>query len=136
MKHVCFFLLCFLTTIAVIAQDSSYARKVDSLYMNYKGKVVKKKYKSGKVSIDAGFYKNTKDIRYITVWHDTSLPKIIIFFFEGDSIVMVSPVGQQPYFMKDGEIVFAVQPKHTREEIQRFLQKGYSYKKFALAKYQ
>jgi hypothetical protein len=37
---------------------------------------------------------------------------------------MVSPVGQQPYLIKDGEIVFAAQPKHTRDEIQRFLQKG------------
>jgi hypothetical protein len=135
MKHVWFFLICFLAAIIVAAQDTSYARMVDKLYTNYSGQVVKKKYKLDKVSVDVGFYKNTKDLRYMTVWKDTSLPKAIIFFFEGDKIVMISPIGQQPYFIKDGEMVFAAQPNHTREEIQRFLRKGYSYKEFALSKY-
>jgi len=135
MKFVLFFFLSLSTTFIVTGQDTLYARRVDSLYMNYNGKIAKKKYKLDKVSVDVGFYKNTKTIRYLTVWHDASLPKIVIFFFEGDRIVMVSPVGQQPYFIKDGKLVFASEPKHTKEKIQGFLQKGYAYKEIALSKY-
>src|SRR5215204_4513365 len=135
MKLGWLFFISLLTTLGLPAQDTSYAKRIDSFYMHYTGKVVKKKYKLDKVSVDVGFYKSTKHIRYITVWHDTSLPKIIIFFFEDDNIVMASPVGQQPYFIKDREVVVAAQPKHTKGEIKRFLQKGHAYKEFALSKY-
>jgi hypothetical protein len=124
------FLISILSFVArVNGQDSLYAKKIDNIWMQpaKRHAFLKRKEVIGETRFDYYFHKNPLKLRSIAVWHLPSKPGQFIFFYINDDLVMTSPMGQQPYYVFDGNLVFAKEKQHTAEEIQSLIKKGNEY---------
>lgn len=112
----------------VLSQDSLYAKKIDSLWFHsYDRKILSKKWISvSGVKIGYFYYKSSGKIRSITILNKPTKENVLLFFVQ-DKIVMISPSGQQPYFILNDEVVYAKEYLHTTEQIQGFITKAYDY---------
>ena len=137
MKH--FFSIAFLFTgltfgVSGFSQDSLYARTVDSLWLHsYETSWLSKKRATvGNAKVEYSFYKSSGKMRSIVSLNKAEKENLIFFYLE-DKLVMISPSGQQPYFILNDSLVYTTQLKHTPEQVQKliaraydFLEKGYS----------
>lgn len=94
MKPFFSFALTFLA-IQTTAQNSSYGKEIDSLWNQtyQRHNLIRKTERIGELKLIYSFYKNTKKIRSITVFHVPVEPGVFIYFYKDDSIIMISPVG-------------------------------------------
>ena len=128
LKTIILTLLALSLCIHAISQDSLYAKEIDSLWLHsYDKKLLSKKREtSAEIKIEFSYYKNSKMVRSITIL-DRSTKENLVFFFLQDKIVMISPSGQQPYFLLNDKVAYPTEFNHTSEQIRNFITKGYDY---------
>jgi replication-associated recombination protein RarA len=110
------------------SQDSLYAETIDSLWMHsYDPHLLSKtQYTAGNTRIVFSYYKSSGKMRSI-VRLDKSAKENLLFFYLEDKPVMISPSGQQPYFILNDSLVWAAQLKHTPQQIQELIARAYDY---------
>jgi hypothetical protein len=118
-----------LFSIQAKGQDSLYARDVDSSWIKLPNRhaLLKKREKIGKIRFDYSFYKSTGKLRSIVVWDMPEKPHLFIFYYLNDSIVMISPVGQQPYYILSNNLVYSKERRHSLEKIQSLIAMANEY---------
>jgi hypothetical protein len=116
--------------IQVNAQDSLYAKTIDSLWLHsYDKKMLSKKIETiAEAKVEYSYYKNSNTIRCIVVLNKPAKENLL-FFYLNDKPVMISPSGQQPYFIRDNRVAYAKQMQHTPEQVQSFIKRAYDYLK-------
>ncbi|RYY83165.1 MAG: hypothetical protein EOO15_21830 [Chitinophagaceae bacterium] len=111
-------------------QDSSYAKHVE-LAFNDRVDEIQTKRKRLSINgqqLDVRFYKNSKQARTIISWKEpTNHDRVVLFFYLNDSLAMVSPAGQQPYYIRNGIVAFGAERKHSNSELTSLIQKGSFY---------
>lgn len=110
------------------SQDSLYAKKIDSIWFDsYDRKLLSKKWvNDAGVKTGYSYYKSSGKIRSITILNKPTKENFLFFYLQ-DKIVMISPSGQQPYFILDDKVFYAKEFRHTAEQIQGFISKAYDY---------
>jgi hypothetical protein len=114
--------------ITCCSQGSLYAKKIDSLWFNsYNPRELKsKRVKVGDANVQYSFYKRSGKMRsIISISHVEK--ESLIFFYLADKLVMISPSGQQPYFISNDRLVYAAEMRHTNEQIDILITRGYRY---------
>lgn len=127
-KAVFFTFIAVGSLIQAMSQDSLYAKAIDSLwFLSYDRKMVstkREKISDGKV--EYSYYKRSNSIRSIVVLNKF-LTENLLFFYLIDKPVMISPSGQQPYYIMDDHLAYARRIQHTPEQIQSFITIAYNY---------
>jgi hypothetical protein len=110
------------------SQDSLYAKRIDSTWLHsYDHRTLyKKRLVMGNVKVVCNFYKASGNVRSIVAINKTAKENLL-FFYQGDKLVMISPSGQEPYFILNDILVFAKQLKHTTGQIQEMIHRAYQY---------
>jgi hypothetical protein len=129
-KTIFFVFIAISAHIQVISQDSLYAKTIDSLWLHsYNKKMLSKKIETiAEAKVEYSYYKNSNTIRCIVVLNKPAKENLL-FFYLNDKLVMISPSGQQPYFIWDNRVAYAKQMQHTPEQVQRFIKHAYDYLK-------
>lgn len=109
-----------------ISQDSLYAKRIDSLWLHSYNRSLlsKKRAISGDVKVDYSYYKSSGKMRCIVSLNKASKENLLFFYLE-DKPVMISPTGQQPYFILNDKLVYAKQMRHTPEQIENLIATAY-----------
>lgn len=131
MRHLPIFLVtitALLISINATAQDSLYARTIDSLWLqSYNTKLLSKRSVTvGDAKVQYTYYKSSGKMLSI-VSLNRSAKENLLFFYVEDKPVMISPSGQQPYFILDDRVVYAQQMRHTPDQVQSLIARAYHY---------
>ncbi|HEU4470792.1 MAG TPA: hypothetical protein VFR58_06915 [Flavisolibacter sp.] len=112
---------------AVTAQDSLYAKRIDSLWLHsYNRRLLSNQRATiGEARLDYCFYKGSGKMRSITSLNKAQ-EENLIFFYLDDKLVMISPSGQQPYFILNDSLVYAEQVLHTSGQIRELTARAYN----------
>src|SRR5688572_6079423 len=110
------------------SQDSLYAKRIDSLWLHsYDTRLLsKKRTTNGNAKVQYAYYKSSGKMRSVVSLNKVEKENVIFFYLE-DRPVMISPSGQQPYFILNDSLVYAKQLKHTPEQIQALIARVYNY---------
>jgi len=116
------FLLLITPVNEVKAQDSLYGRKIDSLWMGswQRKQLFRKKEHAGGWEYDYFFYKKDSVLRSMTEYNK-KLKIYILYFYSNNQVVMVSPVGQQPYYILNNRFVFSRHDSFTEADVDRLI---------------
>jgi replication-associated recombination protein RarA len=102
--------------------------KIDSLWLHsYDTKLLAKKRETiDEAKVQYNYHKKSKTIRCIVILNKTAHDNLLFFFLE-DKLVMLSPSGQQPYFVLNDKIVSAKEMRHTPKQLEAFIAKAYAF---------
>jgi hypothetical protein len=115
-----FFLVSFMNETK--AQDSLYAGKIDSLRDGscHLKQLFRKRQRAGSWEYDYLFYRKDSVLRSMTEYNK-KLKVYILYFYVNNHVVMVSPVGQQPYYILNDRFVFSRHDSFTEAEVDRLI---------------
>jgi hypothetical protein len=131
MKHFLFIAFAFIglaLTVNGFCQDSSYARRIDSLWLHsYNPRLLsKKRAKTGNAKVEYVFHKDSGKMNCIVSLNKAQKENLIFFYLE-DKAVMIWPSGQEPYYILNDRLVYGKELKHTTEQIQELVARAYNY---------
>lgn len=134
-----------LVAVLLIVCVSTYGQ--DNFYADYvemeRQETISKFRQSKKVRISFGwndlsirYFRKTGQILFITSWHEFANDnEITIFFFRNDSLLMISPIGQPPYYIRNNKLEYGEELKHTETEIAILISHGLKYQDLWKEKY-
>lgn len=126
-QTIVFALIGLLFGLRSLSQDSLYGKKIDSLWMQSydRSLLSKKRVTIGNAKVEFSFYKSAVKMRSVASLNKAERENLL-FFYQEDKLVMISPSGQQPYFILNDNLVYANQLKHTPEQIQELIARAYT----------
>lgn len=109
-----------------VAQDSLYAKTIDSLWLHsYNTKILsKKRTRDGDAKLEYCYYKSSGKMRGIVSLNKLAKENLLLFFID-DWLVMIWPSGQRPYYILNDTLVYANQMRHTTEQAQSLIVRAY-----------